>query len=117
MIIKFYLVKIFVNLFVDISLCAIMGFRRGVIVMNEPKKEDKPKRSKPKELTDQALIEHVADCATSVLKQEAQTEHEPFELYATQLQGRFHRKSKQFKERFVKGYEVLLEALHMMPHS
>ena len=85
--------------------------------MTQPKKENKPKRSKAKELSEQVLIEHVADCVTSVLKQEVQSEHEPFELYATQLKGRFHRKSKQFKERFVKGYEVLLEALHSTPHS
>ena len=86
--------------------------------MNESEHEKiPPKRSKTKELTEQEMIEQLAESVLYVLKKDMQKDHEPFEAYACHLKVRFHRKSKLFKQRVVQGYEALLEALHGMPHQ
>lgn len=79
-------------------------------------KEDSPKRSKTK-LTEQDLFDHLADCVLSVLKQNTEIESEPFEAYSHQLKVRFHGKSKDFREKFVKGYDVLMAEMQASEHQ
>lgn len=86
--------------------------------MNEPENEKNPrKRAKTKELTEQEMLEQLAESVLYVMKKDMQNEHEPFEAYSCHLKVRFHRKSKLFKQRVVQGYEALLETLHGMPHQ
>lgn len=82
----------------------------------KPEKENQPKRVKTVELTEQEMIDHLAECVLYVLKKDVQKAHDPFDIYACQLKVRFHRKGKVFRERMVKGHEVLLEALQLTSH-
>jgi hypothetical protein len=86
-------------------------------MVNQPEKENQPKRIKAKELTEQAMFEQLAECVLYVSKKDVQKEQDPFEVYACQLKARLYRKSKLFNKRFAQGYGILLEALQAMPHQ
>lgn len=52
-------------------------------------------------------VGELADAFIAELKEEHVSDLEPFEVYATKVRQDFYLKSKDFKERFVNGYEVL----------
>ena len=79
--------------------------------MDQPEKENRPRKAKVKEWTEQDFVNHLAECVLYAMKQDVQNAHDPFEIYAAQLKVRFHRKGKIFRERVVKGHDVLLETL------
>lgn len=79
--------------------------------MNQPKKQNQPKRSKTKEVADLSILENLAECVTFTLKKNLEKQEDPFEAYAFRLKFRMHRKTKLFKERFAQGYAKLLEQL------
>ena len=85
--------------------------------MKEPNQGKPPKRPKAKELTENALVDRLAECVHSTMKKEIEKDVEPFEAYGSQLRVRFYGRGKHFREKFVQGYEVLLEALQGMPHQ
>ena len=54
-------------------------------------------------------IENLADAVVENLKGEHHSEYEPFEAYANKVRMHIYDNIHEFRHRFVRGYEVLLE--------
>lgn len=54
-------------------------------------------------------IENLADAVVENLKGEHLSEYEPFEAYANKVRMHIYDNIHEFRHRFVRGYEVLLE--------
>lgn len=74
-------------------------------------KMDKAKKNSGREPSEQSLIENLAESVTFVLKEQLKNCKDPFEAYVYRLKFRMHKDGKLFKERFAKGYAVLMEQL------
>jgi len=60
--------------------------------------------------TDDSL-QSMTDLVLESLKEEYKIEWEPFDLYAQRLRSHVHSNTQQFREKFKKGYETLLERM------
>lgn len=79
--------------------------------MTRPQKGHPSNRSKTKQIVDQGMMGDLAKYIIEVLEADDQKEVEPFESYAHQLRKRMHADTKLFCNRFIQGYESLLEEL------
>lgn len=81
--------------------------------MTQPSKDNQSKRSKGSQLPDQdtVLLGELAEFFLDSLKGDSQKNREPFERYAHELKLRLHQDVKLFRDRFVQGYEALLDVL------
>lgn len=52
-----------------------------------------------------------ADLILETLKKKSSRSEEPFELYAQKVRKRIYKNIDSFRERFSKGYEVLVDSL------
>lgn len=80
----------------------------GVVSSNKGDKSKKPKGEKVK---DPDQIGKLADCVLEAMTKELDDESEPFEYYSSHLRSRLLADGQLFRERFVKGYRVLLGIL------
>ena len=56
-------------------------------------------------------IENLADVVIENLKSGPSPDYEPFEAYAQKVRVHIYENIHEFKHRFVRGYEVLLEEI------
>ena len=81
------------------------------IFMSHPR--GKPsKRSNVNQKSDKEMMGDLAQSILEVLKTDLPLDQEAFERYALQLRLRLHAEEKSFCNRFIEGYEALLDQLH-----
>jgi hypothetical protein len=79
--------------------------------MDQSQKGMPSKRAKRNPKIEQEIMGDLAKCILEVLKTSLQQDQEPFEHYAHRLTKRLQKGQKVFSNRFIQGYEVLLEQL------
>lgn len=80
--------------------------------MEESEKEDSSEPSKENNNHDLPIIEELAGSLVDAYKGEKIQKHEdPFEEYAYQLKMRIQMNQDIFQQRFVHGYEILMQTL------
>lgn len=77
--------------------------------MPSPKKNNG--RSRKVKSEEAPEIGKLAECVLEALQKEVEKEDEPFETYAHQLKVRILSNNDLFRDRFVKGYGVLMETI------
>ncbi len=86
--------------------------------MPRPQKGHPSNSSKAKQIAaDQDMLEGLARGIIEVLEIDHQKEIDPFENYAHQLRNRMHADNEVFCNRFIQGYEILLEQLRSKKSS
>ena len=76
-------------------------------------------QKKTKQATDVAMadkefakaIDGLTEAMVNDLEKDYHSELEPFEAYATRIRVQIHSNLEEFRDRFLKGYEVLLNEL------
>jgi hypothetical protein len=82
--------------------------------MPESQKGDQSKRARTSQVSDPEMMGELAEAIVESLKNSSQEDCDPFEHYAHELRLRLHVDVKLFRDRFIQGYEALLETLQSM---
>lgn len=63
------------------------------------------------------MMEELTACLTEVFKSEPLQYEDPFENYTHQLKMRLQVDASVFQHRFIHGYQVLMDMLHVKPEK
>ena len=80
--------------------------------MNLPEKKKRSRRYQNSYNPEQEIIGDLAQAIIEAMTANHQEDEDPLEQYAYQLKVRLHQNPRVFRNRFVRGYQALLEELN-----
>lgn len=79
------------------------------------KKKRSPRYQKRFYDPEQEIIGNLAQCILEGMEADSEDIEDPLEQYTHQLKSRLHQNPRIFRNRFVRGYQALLEELRHQP--